>query len=140
MIEIRMIGKNQLWDMLEQGPINFILFGGSRLTYVDEVLAAYERDTFVGAVTLSSRGELYEGPSIIGLLVLKAWRRQGIGTKLLKSAINRMKERELTPAYIDVLSKNAKNLIEKLDDDFRKCLFINDQSKYDCFDRLEQAN
>ncbi len=140
MVEIRRISKNQLWEELEQGPITFILFGGSRLDCVDEVLAAYERDTFVGAVTLSPMGELHEGPSIIGLLVLKKWRRHGIGTRLMESAINRMRERGLTPMYIDVLSKNIKKLIEKLDDDFRKCLVINDQSEYDCFDRLELGN
>ena len=78
MIEIRRISKNQLWEELESrdtiiplvcskiqlregldtGLMNFILFGGSRLTCVDEVLAAYEKETFVGTVTLSPVGEM----------------------------------------------------------------------------------
>lgn len=159
MIEIRRISKNQLWKELESrdtiipllcskiqlregldnGLMNFILFGGSRLSCVDEVLAAYENDAFVGTVTLSPVGEMYnKKPSIVGLLVLKGWRRKGIGTKLMESAINRMRERGLTPVHIDVLSKNAMKLVEKLDDEFRKLLIANDQSEYgDCFDLFE---
>lgn len=140
MVEIQRIGKNQLWGELEHVVINFVLFGGERFDCIDEVLAAYEKDTFVGTVTLSSRGEMNVGPSIIGLLVLKGWRRKGIGTKLMESAITRMKERGLTPVHIDVLSKNAKMLIEKLDDNFMKCLIVNDQSEDgDCFDLLESS-
>ncbi len=139
MVEIRMIGKNQLREELENGLMNAVLFGGSRLSCVDEVFAAYENGAFAGAVTLSPVGEMNTGnPSIIGLLVLKGSRRKGIGTKLMVSAITQMKERGLTPVHIDVLSTNARKLVEKLDDDFRKCLIINDQSAYgDCFDKLE---
>jgi GNAT superfamily N-acetyltransferase len=88
MIEIRRISKNQLWAELDDGLLNAILFGGSRLTCVDEVLAAYENDTFAGAVTLSPVGEMNaRKPSIVGLLVLKEWRRKGIGIKLMESAV-----------------------------------------------------
>lgn len=156
MIEIRRITKNQLWKELESrdtsihlvcskiqlkegldnGLMNFILFGGSRLTCVDEVLAAYENDAFAGTVTLSPVGELNaKKPSIIGLLVLKGWRRKGIGTKLMESAITRMRERGLTPVHIDIISRNAMKLVEKLDGEFRKLLIANDQSEHgDCFD------
>lgn len=141
MIEIRRIGKNQLWEELENGLLISILFGGSRLACVDEVLAAYEKDTFAGSVTLSSVGEMREGPAIVGLLVLKGWRRKGIGTMLMKSAITRMQERGLTPVHVDVLSKNAKMLIERLGGEFKKHLVVNDQSEYgDCFDAIEQSN
>lgn len=158
-IEIRRISKNQLWEELESrdtiipllcskiqlregldtGLMNFILFGGSRLSCVDEVLAAYEKETFVGTVTLSPVGEMNTGkPSIIGLLVLKEWRRKGIGTKLMESAITRMNERGLAPVHIDLLSVNAKKMVEKLDDDFRKLLIANDQSEHaDCFGLFE---
>lgn len=158
-IEIRRISKNQLWKELESkdtiiplvcskiqlregldtGLLNFVLFGGSKLTCVDEVLAAYENDAFAGAVTLSPAGEMYDKkPSIIGLLVLKGWRRKGIGTKLMESAITRMKKRGLAPVHIDLLSTNLKKLVEKLDDDFMKWLIVNDQSEYgDCFDMFE---
>ena len=138
-IEIRRITKNQLWEGLDNGLMNAILFGGSRLTCVDEVLAAYENDIFTGAVTLSPVGEMYNRkPSIVGLLVLKGWRRKGIGTKFMESAITRMRERGLTPVHIDLLSTNLKRLVEKLDDDLSKCLIVNDQSAYaDCFDKLE---
>lgn len=139
MIEIRKISKNQLWEELEQGILNFALFGGSRLTHVDEILAAYEKDTFVGVITLSPVGEMNTGePSIIGLLVLTGWRRNGIGTKLMERAITRMKGRGLTPVHIDALSKNSMRLIENLDDEFKKYLIVNDQSENaDCFDMLE---
>ncbi len=156
---IKRISKNQLWKELESrdtiipllcskiqlregldnGLMNFILFGGSRLTCVDEVLAAYDKDTFVGTATLSPVGEMNaRKPSIVGLLVLKGWRRKGIGTKLMESAINRMRERGLTPVNIDVLSKNAMKLVEKLDEKFKKYLIANDQSEHgDCFDLFE---
>lgn len=158
MVEIRRISKNQLWKELESkdtniplvctkiqllegldnGLMNFILFGGSRLACVDEVLAAYENGTFAGAVTLSPVGEMYNRkPSIVGLLVLKRLRRNGIGTELMESAITRMRDRGLTPVHIDLLSTNVKKLIEKLDNEFRKHLIENDQSKYDCFEMFE---
>ncbi len=139
MIEIRKISKNQLWDELEQGIVTFALFGGSRLTHVDEILAAYEKETFVGVITLSPVGEMNTGdPAIIGLLVLNGWRRKGIGTKLMESAITRMMERGLVPVHIEALSKNSMRLIEKLGYDFKKCLDVNDQSEYgDCFDMIE---
>jgi GNAT superfamily N-acetyltransferase len=162
MLEIRRISKNQLWEEFESrdtsipllcskiqlregldtGLMNFILFGGDRLTCVDEVLAAYENGAFAGAVTLSPVGEMNTGkPSIVGLLVLKRLRRNGIGTKLMESAITRMRERGLTPVHIDILSMNAGKLVEKLDDDFKKCLVINDQSEHgDCFDLFESWN
>ena len=79
-----------------------------------------------------------DGPAIVGLLVLKGWRRKGIGTKLMERAINRMKERGLTPVHVDVLSKNLKRLLEKLDTKFKMNLIVNDNSEYgDCFDMLE---
>ena len=138
MPQIQKITKNQLWEELDDGLTNAILFGGSRLTCVDEVLAAYENGTFAGAVTLSPSGEMNDGPAIVGLLVLKGWRRKGIGTKLMERAITRMKERGLTPVNIDVLSKNLKNLIEKLDPKFKVNLIMNDHSEEgDCFDMLE---
>lgn len=141
MVEIRRITNNQLWQELEHDLINVVLFGGSRITCVDEVLAAYEKDTFVGAVTLSPVGEMNTGePSIVGLLVLTAWRRNGIGTKLMERAINRMRERGLIPVNIDVLSVNAKKLVESLDGKLKKCLIVNDQSEYgDVFEIIEKA-
>lgn len=138
MIEIRRISKNQFWEELDEGLINVILFGGSRLACVDEVLAAYGNNAFMGALSLSPVGEMRAGPSIVGLLVLKEWRRKGAGTKLMESAITRMRERGLTPVHIDILSKNIKKLVEKLDPDFRKLLIVNDQAENaDCFDLLE---
>lgn len=138
MIEIRQITKNRLWQELDDGLITAILFGGSRLTCVDEVLAAYENGAFAGAVTLSPSGEMNDGQAIIGLLVLKSWRRKGIGTKLMERAINRMKERGMTPVHIEVLSKNAMKLVEKLDTKFKINLIVNDHSEdADCFELLE---
>lgn len=139
MLEIRRISKNQLWEELGNGLMNAVLFGGSRLSCVDEVFAAYENGAFAGAVTLSPVGEMNaRKPSIIGLLVLKEWRRKGIGTKLMESAITRMKKRGLAPVHIDLLSTNLKKLVEKLDEKFKKNLIVNDQSAYgDCFDMFE---
>lgn len=56
----------------------------------------------------------------------------------MERAINRMKERGLTPVHIDVLSKNLKNLVEKLDTKYKRNLIVNDHSEEaDCFDMLE---
>ncbi len=140
MIEIKKIGKNELWNELEDGLTNFILFGGSRFAFVDEVLAAYESDIFAGAVTLSPVDEMgYDNPSIIGLLVLEKFRSKGIGKKLMESAIARMQVRKLIPVHIDVLSRNLIRLIEGLDPELKKNLILNDMSEFDCFETLEKA-
>lgn len=132
-MDIKRIDKNKLWKELseEESIINAILFGGDRLSCVDEILAAYEDEKFIGVVTISPEGEMRDGnPAIVALFVRKEHRMKGNGTKLLECAIRRMIERGLIPVRVDVLSKGAKRVIEKLSEDLRNALKINDQSVY----------
>lgn len=92
-----------------------LLFGGDRLTCCDE--AVITRDAsgrIVGLVTLAPDGEMSEGPALIGLYVLPEYRRQGIGTRLITRAVERMAERGLVPVQMDLLSTAAAKLVEQL--------------------------
>ncbi len=145
LIEIKRLTKAQLWQYLEEDLINVVLFGGERLYFVDEILAAFDGEVLVGAVTMSPVGEFGDGkPEIIGLRVLQGWRRQGIGAKLMERAIKRMVERGFTgnaSIHIEVLSQAALNLVNKLPADLRERLDIRDNSTDgDCFDMLERMN
>lgn len=139
MIEIMPIRRNTLYNEVEDSILKFVLFGGSRITFVDEIFGAYKNGFFMGAISVSPLDEFAcERPSIIGLLVLKKYRREGAGKKLLEKAILRMRERKLVPVHIDVLSVNALKLIETLAPELRKDLIVNDMSQFDCFETLEK--
>lgn len=127
-MEIRSIAKSELWGHLEPHagtPAIAILFGGDRLSCCDEVLAAYDGDQFLAAVSVSSEGEMLSGePTIVGMWVHYAHRRQGVGKALLEAAIGRMIERGLTPIRLDVMSTKVGKIIEQLPEDLRGVLKV----------------
>lgn len=56
----------------------------------------------------------------------------------MEKAIKRMVERGFARIHIDILSKAALDLVEKLDANLRDKLDIRDESTHgDCFDMLE---
>jgi GNAT superfamily N-acetyltransferase len=92
-----------------------ILFGGERLSCCDEAVVATSQDgRIVGLATLAPEGETGRWPEIVGLYVDPAWRRQGIGKRLLTRAVERMAERGLVPVRIDLLSGAAAGVVEAL--------------------------
>ena len=127
-MKIKIISKRKLWNYLRSfanKPAIGILFGGERFDCCDEVLAAFENDQFLGAVTLSSQGELMSGqPTIVGLWVSYQHRRKGIGQSLLEAAIRRMIERGLTPVRLDSISSKADIMIERLPQDLKKVIKV----------------
>jgi len=127
-VKIKIISKRKLWNYLRpfaNKPAIGILFGGERFDCCDEVLAAFENDQFLGAVTLSSQGELMSGqPTIVGLWVSYQHRRKGIGQSLLEAAIRRMIERGLTPVRLDSISSKADIMIERLPQDLKKVIKV----------------
>ena len=101
------------------------MFGGERFDCCDEILAAFENDQFLGAVTLSSRGEVLSGqPTIVGLWVSYQHRRKGIGQALLEAAIERMIERGLTPVRLDPISSKIDRMIERLPQKLKKVIKV----------------
>lgn len=61
MIEIKRVTIEQLWQYLDDNTLNVILFGGERLYHVDEILAAFDGEVLVGAITMSAVGEFGDG-------------------------------------------------------------------------------
>lgn len=109
------------------GPVHGILFGGDRYSCCNAACIAYLNNGPIGAVTISHRGEQNSGqPTIVGLYVGRKMRRMGVGTELLTKAIKYCQDNNLIPVRVDVLSKSAKNLIDKLPDNLKSCLKIYD--------------
>jgi len=127
-VKIKIISKRKLWNHLQpfaSKPAIGILFGGERFDCCDEVLAAFENDQFLGAVTLSSEGELMSGqPTIVGLWVSYQHRRKGIGQALLEAAIRRMIEHGLTPVRLDSISSKADIIIKQLPQELKKVIKV----------------
>jgi GNAT superfamily N-acetyltransferase len=94
-----------------------MLFSGDRFSCCDEALVGYDaKDQFIGIVTISSKGEQYNGqPDIIGLYVNPIHRKKGYGLALLQAAIRRCIERELpTPFGLTIVSSNMTSLYRQL--------------------------
>lgn len=127
-VEIKIISKRKLWNYLQPfaiKPAIGILFSGERFECCDEVLAAFENNQFLGAVTLSSKGEMMSGqPTIVALWVSYQYRRKGIGQALLEAAIRRMIERGLTPVQLDSISSKADMMIERLPQELKKVIKV----------------
>ena len=127
-MEIKIISKRKLWNYLQpfaNKPAIGILFGGERIDCCDEVLAAFENSQFLGAVTLSSQGEVMSGqPTIVGLWVSYQHRKKGIGQALLEAAIRRMIERGLTPVRLDSISSKADRMFERLPKELKKVIIV----------------
>lgn len=70
-------------------PSWVILFEGERWIHVERVaIALVDEDSIIGIASLSPHGEyndLNEAPSIIGVWVHPNYRRQGIGSSLVKA-------------------------------------------------------
>jgi ribosomal protein S18 acetylase RimI-like enzyme len=82
----------------------------------DLQFVAMKEDEVVGWCNLSpQRGEGFTHVGILGMGVLKEFRRQGIGTRLMERTISEAKERGLERIELEVYASNtpAINLYEK---------------------------
>lgn len=109
-----------------------ILFGGDRWNCVEEVICARDGEEFAGIVTIAPEGEQRSAePTIVGLYVLPKFRRRTIGKILLETAIDHMLSEGLEPIRLDVLSRSALRIIERLPAEKRQKLKIVDCSQFD---------
>lgn len=69
-------------------------------------------------------------PTIIGLYVLPLYRKKGIGTQLMAAAVHECMQRQLTLVRVDVLSTGAKRTLDKLPEDLKSHLTVNDFGSY----------
>lgn len=93
-------------------PMVAILFGGERLMVTDWGAIATEGHTVTGLVTIANEGEGTGQPTIIGVMVLPEWRRQGIGKALLDSVVEEAGRRNLLPLRYDAISSSGLALAE----------------------------
>lgn len=105
-----------------------ITLGGDRHACCDEAVVAWDGGVPAGIATIAPDGENGGGPEVIGLFVLEAHRRHGVGTELLMRALARIRERGLGTARLDILSKPASALVKKLPPDVLAGVAVRDQS------------
>jgi len=118
-MKIEMVKKDVVANWLTTigpSPLLAMLFGGDRWEAADEVIVARDDEgKILGLVSLSMRGEMDSGePTIIGLYVLPAQRRQGIGTSLFARAVERLVERGARHVRVDVLTAPAAAMMKKI--------------------------
>lgn len=106
------------------------LFGGDRWSCCDEAAVVTDADGGVVAIaTIAPEGEMGQGePTIVGLYVLRAVRRQSLGESVFVTAVERCLERGFKKVRVDVLSKTALRLIGRVPKRLRAALVVSDQS------------
>ncbi len=111
-----------------------ISFGGDRGMCCDRIFTAYDEILqgakvvgMVGACSLAYQGEMREGtPTIVGLYVIPSHRRRGIGTTLVKKAIQHSLAINLPlPIRFDAIDEPSLNLFQKLPEEIRVKIRLN---------------
>lgn len=112
----------------------FVTLGGERHFLCDEAIVAWDGDTPAGISTIAPKGESGDGQAeIVGLFVLADYRRGGVGSELLTRALARIRERELGPARLNILTRSASALVKKLSPDILVGVEVRDQSHLSVF-------
>lgn len=136
----RIWGTGQVRWVDEEIPHGFlqaILFGGDRLSCVDEAVAIENNDTVVGIATIAPEGEQMSGePTIVGLYVRPEHRGKGAGMALLLAAIDRCRERGLVPVRVDALTTPVLRIAEKLPEEYRRDLRVSDHTLGGAFNSM----
>jgi len=106
------------------------LFGGDRLSCIDEGVDLEIQGEIVGLATIAPEGEMHEGqPTIVALYVRHQFRGQGYGRKILMATIDRMRERGLSkPFRADATSSPGFRACQGLSEDYQAVLEVNDMS------------
>lgn len=111
MIEYRVASKTELVAAIQTLPVTpmvAILFGGERLMVTSWGVVASEGATPIGLATVADEGEMMSGiPTIIGVMVLPEWRRQGIGLALLRAVVEEAGKRNLLPLRYDAMTPSG---------------------------------
>ena len=106
-----------------------ILFGGDRWSCVTDVVVAVLEDAPIGMATISEVGEQHDGhPCIVGIYIKKQLRGNGYGKKLMSATAEVGKAKCIAPLRCDLITIDAKNLIEALPNEIKKSLEIRDFS------------
>ena len=114
----------------EESPLAAaILFGGDRWSCVTDVIVGMLEDAPIGMVTISEVGEQHDGHAcILGMYTRLGHRGKGYGKKLIGAAVEVGKVKGITPLRCDIITTEAKFLIETLPDDIKESLEIRDFS------------
>jgi GNAT superfamily N-acetyltransferase len=108
-------------------PAIGILFVGDRFHCCDEGVGVFAEGELVGIATIAPEGEQGSGePTIVGLYVVPEYRRRGIGTELMRAAVERCRERGFARVRVDVMSTGAKKAVARLPEALREVLDIHD--------------
>jgi len=109
------------------------LFGGDRISCVDEAVAVMVDGQIVGLATIAPNGESGSGkPTIVGAYVLPAFRGKGFGRQLLEFAIRRCLERGFMKIRLDVMSASVRYIVGFLPGELKSALDV-----VDCGDVLD---
>lgn len=118
---------HEILGQLPQNIITGMLLSGDRISCCSHAAIATIDGNFTGICTIAPDGEQGSGvPKIVALYVLPEYRRHLLGKKLLILAIEFMAKNNFLPIHIDVMSTNAKKLINKLPEDLQKHLQLSD--------------
>lgn len=134
-MEIQIISMSQAFTFVhsQTSAAVGILFAGDRFSCCDQGVGAFKNE-LVGIATIAPEGEMHDGtPTIVGLYVSPEHRCQGIGTALMRAAVEQCRDRGFSSVRVDVMSTGAKKAIEKLPDDLRALLDVHDMgAMLDC--------
>lgn len=84
-------------------------------------------EELIGAATIAPEGDQHSGqPTIVGLYVAPEHRGKGYGGQILRRAIEKCIERGFEKIRMDIMSLNAKKIIEKLPDELKKKIDVHD--------------
>ncbi len=104
-----------------------LLLSGDRIACCDEGVVAEQETKLIGVATIAPKGEEMSGqPTIVGLYVIPEHRGKGVGTQILKRAVDRCIERGFENIRMDVMSLNAMKIINKLPEDLKKKIDVHD--------------
>lgn len=96
----------------------------ARLSFCCEAIVAEDQDEIVGVATLAPAGSIHRTLPVLDTLAVTASRRcQGIGTELLRRAINAWAQGDASLAC-DPTNAEMSRLIESLPDDLRRRLAV----------------
>ena len=119
-------------------PAIVCLFGGDRLSCIDEgIVFALDGDV-VGLGTIAPEGEMRDGqPTIVGLYVRHEYRGRGYGRKIMLATIDRMRERGLVLPYrVDATSSHGFFACQGLPEEYRQDLDLRDMSMKGTLDMI----
>jgi GNAT superfamily N-acetyltransferase len=114
-----------------------LLLAGDRWQCVSEAVIARKGRKIVGIATIAPSGEEGSGkPTIVALYVLPGFRSKGIGSLLLKEAIDYMANRGWQPIYLDILNSKVFRLLEKLPEGLKTKIVVRDFTQGGALDLL----